>query len=397
MRNDKNTHTRNSNSNRLRYLNFNTIFYTIGENTRNNAFGVVYKRIAKPVLFSFDPESVHNSLIGTGKFLGSNILTKSLTSFAFNYQNKMLEQTLSGLTFRNPVGLSAGFDKNAEVISVMEDVGFGFVEVGSITAKPSPGNPGKRLARYPERQSLWIHLGLNNKGADAIYNQIKDKKFRIPVGVSAAKTNSKETTNPKIGLEDYLYTVKLFRRKADYFTLNISCPNAYGGEDFANPILYERLAKEVHKMNLKQPVFVKLSPDLKKGNIDRIISISERYKITGFICSNLTKKHDLAYDGIEGGGLSGKAVEPKANALLKYVYGRSKGKFILIGTGGVFSAEDAYKKIKLGANLVQLITGMIYQGPQLIGDINYNLVKLLEKDGFSNIGEAVGKGISESA
>jgi dihydroorotate dehydrogenase len=300
----------------------------------------------------------------------------------------MLEQKILGIKFRNPVGLSAGFDKNAEIISINEDIGFGFVEVGSITANPSKGNTGKRLERFINYDALWVNLGLNNKGAKEISSNLRHRKFSIPVGISVAKTNCMETTDPKVGLEDYLTTVRQFRDIADYIDLNISCPNAFGGLQFSVPKLYESLLIETDKMKLNKPIFIKLSPDLTRKNIDEIIRISRKHNVSGFICSNLTKKHNL-----KSGGLSGKAVEGKANQLLKYVYRKTNGKFILIGVGGIFSAEDAYNKIKSGANLVQLITGMVYRGPNLIGEINHDLVALLEKDGYKSIGEAVGSGI----
>ncbi len=352
--------------------------------------GGFYKSVVKPILFSFDPEMVHNSFLGTGAALGSNPITRRCTELALSYQNPVLEQRLMGIKFRNPVGLSAGFDKDAKAAMIMKSVGFGFAEIGSVTAKPCGGNQGVRLTRLPERKSILVHLGLNNRGAAAIHNSLVGKDTGIPMVVSAAKTNCRETTDPEIGLSDYLFTVKTFKDIADVFELNISCPNAWGGQDFAKPELFEMLAEGVRKMRVKQPVIVKLSPDLTKRNVDRIMEISARNGISGFVCSNLTKKHD------EGeGGLSGKAVERKANVLLSYVYRRNlkyRKRFVLIGTGGIFSAEDAYRKIGLGANLIELITGMIYQGPQLIGEINYGLVRLLERDGFKNVGEAVGTG-----
>lgn len=360
------------------------------EKARARAIRVLYTGVMEPILFSFDPEAVHNQFIRTGAFLGSNAATKSLTRLAFDYENKALEQKLAGIRFRNPVGLSAGFDKNGEAAPIMEDVGFGFTEIGSVTAKPCPGNPGIRLRRLPERKSLWVHLGLNNKGATAIHHGLAGKKFKIPIGISAAKTNCKETIDHNVGLRDYLFTLKTFRDTADYFDLNISCPNAFGAQAFADPRLFKILAEQVGKLRLRQPVFVKISPDLTKKNIDSIISTSATYGLSGFICTNLSKRH-----GLSEGGLSGKAVERKANDNLSYVYkkARRSGKnFVMVGVGGIFSAEDAYRKIKLGANLVQLITGMIYQGPGLIGEINCGLVELLHRDGFSNIGEAVGSG-----
>ncbi|MBI2632340.1 quinone-dependent dihydroorotate dehydrogenase, partial [Candidatus Pacearchaeota archaeon] len=292
--------------------------------------------------------------------------------------------------FKNPVGLSAGFDKNAELINILPSIGFGFMEVGSITARQCEGNVGIRLKRLPKKKSIWVNMGLNNKGANAISNKLKNKKFKVPIGISIAKTNCKETTDTEKGINDYIETIKIFESKniGDFFVLNISCPNSYGGQTFHNPGLYERLLKEIVKIKIKKPIFVKLSPDLSKKNIDKIINISDKYIIKGFVCSNLTKKHSF-----RKGGLSGKAVEEKANRMIKYIYKKTRGKFIIIGVGGIFSAEDAYKKIKLGASLVELITGLIYQGPGLISKINSEIVKLLNQDNYSNIKEAIGKGI----
>ncbi len=355
---------------------------------RARATRFAYSHVAKPIYFRRDPERVHNSLLATGAALGSSRVMKALTSLAFNYQDERLAQWVLGMRFRNPVGLSAGFDKNGTITSIVKDVGFGFTEVGSVTAQPCPGNSGVRLRRLPERRGLWVHLGLNNDGADAIYERLSGKEHQIPIGISVAKTNCPATKDPEIGLRDYLYTIEKFREVADYFDINISCPNAYGAKDFADPDLFERLASSVARLGIKQPIFVKLSPDLDRGDIDEIMDISSRYGISGLICTNLTERHD------EGeGGLSGKCVETSANAILSYVRKRSVEMglgFTLIGVGGVFSAGDAYKKIKAGASLVQLITGMIYEGPGLIGEINYGLTRLLERDGFSSVYEAVG-------
>ncbi|MBS3079996.1 quinone-dependent dihydroorotate dehydrogenase [Candidatus Pacearchaeota archaeon] len=352
---------------------------------RNKTNSVLYNKIVKPVCFMYDAEQVHNFFTKTGKFLGDHALTKKTISTLFNYQNKKLELNILGIKFRNPVGLSAGFDKNAELISIMEDVGFGFVEVGSITALPCEGNSGKRVDRIIDKKSLWVNFGLNNNGVKEITNRLEKERFNIPYGISVAKTNSKETVDPEIGINDYVSSLKESKNVGDYYTLNISCPNSYGGQPFVDPQLYESLLREVHELKIKKPVFVKLSPDLTKKHIDKLLQISMKHKINGFICTNLTKKHNLGK-----GGLSGKIVQKKSNELIKYIYKKTKGKYIIIGVGGIFSAEDAYKKIKAGASLVQLITGMIYEGPGLISNINYNLVKLLERDRYNNISEAIG-------
>jgi dihydroorotate dehydrogenase len=345
--------------------------------------------LQKKFLFAKDPEQVHDKFLKLGKFLGSRNYTKKIISSLFNYQNPSLEQKILGIKFRNPVGLSGGFDKDAELISIMEDVGFGFVEIGSVTAKPYKGNPGKRLDRLIEKKGLWVNYGLKSSGAKAVAKSLKGKKFKIPFGINIAKTNCKETADPEAGANDYIETLKIMSDLGDYYTINISCPNAFGGQPFSDPKLLENLLKKIDKIKIKKPVFIKLSPDLDKKTVDKLISISKKHKVDGFICTNLTKKKTE-----KTGGYSGKIVEKKANALLSHVYKKtrsSKKKYILIGVGGIFSTEDAYKKIKLGANLVQLITGMIYQGPSLIGEINHGLVHLLKKDGYKNISEAVGK------
>ncbi len=353
-----------------------------------NKFG--YKYLIKPILFQFDPEAVHKLFIKTGKILGSTAFTREITSIMFNYSNPMLKQRILNIDFKNPIGLSAGFDKDAELTKIIPKVGFGYEEVGSITANSCAGNSGVRIKRIPEKKSLWINLGLNNNGADEIASRLYLRRFEIPIAISIAKTNCKETVDPKIAIQDYLYTLKKMNEKGigKFFVINISCPNAYGGQPFSNPRLFKMLMYEIYKLNIKKPIFIKISPDLSNENIDKIIEISKNYGVSGFICSNLTKQHKF-----DSGGLSGKVLEEKSNKLIEYVYKKTKGKFIIIGVGGVFSAKDAYKKIKLGASLISLISGMIYEGPSLISEINRNLVKLLKKDGFSNITEAIGKDV----
>ena len=352
---------------------------------RNTVNGTLYRTLVKPVCFRKDPERVHNFFIRAGKTLSSFTSLQSLVSLAFSYGHPALTQTLCGIEFKNPVGLSAGFDKNAELTEIIGAVGFGFAEVGSITAQACSGNSGIRLKRFPKMQSLWVNLGLNNRGVKEIVHRLDRKKFSVPIGFSVAKTNCLATTDPEEGLQDYLASVDALESLGDYITLNISCPNAYGGQQFSEPALFRKLARAIHQRHLKKPVFVKLSPDLGAETIRQIISIAREYQISGFICTNLTKKHSM-----KKGGLSGKFVEPAANKLLRNVYAQTQGEFVLIGAGGIFSAKDAYTKIKLGANLVQLITGMIYQGPQLISEINQGLVRLLQKDGYTHISQAVG-------
>src|SRR3989338_3805630 len=282
---------------------------------RNLLNKIAYKYLVRPILFMFDAEKVHNLFIGIGKALGSNFITRSLVKLFYSYNDSRMQQEIFGIRFRNPVGLAAGFDKNAEMINVIESTGFGFSEVGSITAKACKGNEGKRLERIKEKKSLWVNLGLNNKGADEISGRLRGKKFGIPIGISIAKTNCKENKETKKGIEDYIYSLRKFDKEkiGDFFVLNISCPNSYGGRDFGDPKLYGLLLKEVEKLGIKKPIFVKLSPDLGKKDIDKIVELS-RGRIKGFVISNLSKKHEIGK-----GGLSGKVIEERANEMLRYV------------------------------------------------------------------------------
>jgi dihydroorotate dehydrogenase len=344
-----------------------------------------YTKIIKPVLFKFDPEDVHDSISMVGRFLGSNAITRGATGLMLDYKNSALEQSLLGIKFKNPIGLAAGFDKDAHLTKVLPAVGFGFEEVGSITGQPCRGNARPRLWRLKEQQSMRVYYGLKNDGCEAISARLTNENFKFPIGTSIAKTNNQETVDRQKGIADYVKAFKAFINIGDYFTINISCPNAFGGQPFTDAVSFDLLMTEIDKVETKKPVFVKFSPDLLQIEVDALLEVAAKHRIHGFVLANLTKK----FGGT--GGLSGKVQEPLANELIKYVYNKTSGKYIIIGVGGVFSAEDAYKKIKLGASLIQLITGMIYQGPQLIGEINRGLTELLKKDGFRNISEAVGK------
>ncbi len=365
---------------------------------KNIVMKFLYKNILKPIIFLFDPENTHDFFNKIGRFLGSNIVTRFFTRAIFYYKNEMLLQKILGIKFENPIGLAAGFDKNIELYKILPEVGFGYEEGGSITGERSEGNPKPRLWRLKKSQGLVVYYGLNNKGADEISNRIKKGKFNFPIGISVAKTNCERTVISEEGIKDYLKGFNLTKDIASYMTVNISCPNAHGGQPFTDKESLDKLLKEITKNRNKKPIFIKMPPDLKRSEIDDIIKISAKYKIDGFICTNLTKdranKKMMAkvYEkNIVGfGGISGKPVEDLSNETIKYIYKKTEGKAIIIGVGGIFSAEDAYKKIRLGASLLQIITGMIFEGPQLVGEINQGLVKLLKKDGLENISQAVG-------
>ncbi len=356
---------------------------------------MIYKYVLKPIFFKFDPEEVHDHITSMGIFLSKYTITKKLTRFFFKYSNPILEQKILDINFKNPIGLSAGFDKNAELTNILEDVGFGFEEVGSITGEYCSGNQKPRLWRLKKSKSLAVYYGLKNDGCEAISKRLQNKKFKIPIGISIAKTNCKETTDTDKAIEDYFKAYKAFINIGDYFTINISCPNAYGGQPFTDSKKLESLMTKIISISRVKPIFLKVSPDLNKQEIDEVINVAEKFKIDGFICTNLTKNRNnknIKDENVpEVGGLSGKVVDTMSDDLIRYIYKKTTGKFVIMGVGGVFSAEDAYRKIKAGASLIQLITGMIFEGPQVISEINLGLVKLLKKDGYKNISEAIGK------
>lgn len=362
---------------------------------RNYILSKIYKWILKPIFFQFDPENIHDKISAFLLFLGKYSLTREIARFCFGYSHPMLEQTVLGIKFKNPVGLSAGFDKNALLIDSMKSIGFGFTEVGSITGEVCEGNPKPRLWRLKESKSLVIYYGLKNDGAEAIAKRLADKKFSVPVGISIAKTNCKDTAETEPAIADYFKAYREFENIGDYVTVNISCPNAFGGQPFTDVVKLNALMAKILSVPKTKPIFLKISPDLTTKEVDDIIYVANKYSLDGFVCTNLTKNRDnkniKEKEVPEKGGISGKALQGLSDDLIRYVYKKTEGKFIIIGVGGISTAEDAYKKIKAGATLLELITGMIYEGPQTISSINLGLALLLKKDGYKNISEAVGK------
>jgi dihydroorotate dehydrogenase len=359
--------------------------------------GVGYRRLARPILFLQDPEKVHDRTLKFAVFFGKVAPLRWLTRQTFRFSSPKLKQTILGINFPNPVGLAGGFDKNAQTTSIMPAIGFGFMEVGSITAKPYAGNSRPRLVRLKKSKSILVNYGLANIGARDIAKKLRQKEFPIPVGTNIAKTNSQKTVSDKAGVDDYYEGARAFSRIGAFYTINVSCPNAFGGQPFHEIGRLEKLLTALDKIDSPKPIFLKISPDLSRQEVDDIISIVKKHRIDGFVCTNLAKDRrnpNIVDKNVpDFGGFSGKIVEGLANDQIAYIYKKTRGKYVIIGCGGIFNAEDAYKKIRLGANLVQLITGMIYEGPQLVGQINRGLINLLERDGFSNISEAIGADI----
>ena len=365
---------------------------------RNKAIHAAYSGVLKPLFFLNDPEKTHDLMTAVGKRLGRFSAGRGLTRALFDYKNPMLAQQIGSIRFENPIGLSAGFDKNAELTDILPAVGFGFAEVGSITGYACAGNPKPRLWRLPDSKSLAVYYGLKNDGCEAIAARLRkklsEKPFAFPVGMSVAMTNCKENLDLQSAIADFAKAFRTMEPLGAYVTVNISCPNTQGGQPFVAPERLDALFDSLDTIPTEKPVFIKLSPDMDDAQLDSLLAVARKHRIDGIICTNLTKKrnnpHILDKDVPQVGGLSGKVVQELSDKMLARIYKKEGKRFILVGCGGVFTAEDAYKKIRLGASLVQMITGMIFEGPQVISEINQGLATLLKRDGFSSIGQAVG-------
>lgn len=360
-------------------------------------FRMGYQRIVKPILFRFDPEDVHDAMIYVSSRLGRYSFSRNILRRCFAYHHPSLEQDILGIHFSNPIGLSAGFDKNAQIIGAIASIGFGFSEIGSVTGEPCAGNPKPRLWRLPKSKAIMVWFGLKNDGADAIASRLRNQSFPIPIGTSIARTNDATTVDLEKGIADYAKAFAAFADIGSYFTINISCPNTCGGEPFTSPERLNQLLAVIDTVPTKKPVFLKLPADIAFNDCDALVAVAQRYRVHGFIVSNLTKQRESPeIDSAEvkesmKGGISGKPTFDRSNALIAHIFQNFGDKFVIIGAGGIFTAEDAYEKILTGASLVQLITGMIYEGPQLIGEINRGIVQFLKRDGFGTVSEAIGQ------
>lgn len=362
-------------------------------------FHYFYVTFFKPIAFRFDPELVHDKMSQFGHFLGRFKLGRWITKLLFSStQNEILKQEIQGVVFKNPVGLSAGFDKNAKLMNILPYIDFGFEEIGSVTMYPYAGNPKPRLYRLKKSKALVVYYGLMNDGVKTIGKRIKKAlKTDMVLGVSIAKTNSDKTAKEEDGIMDYYHCLKYLvnHNIGQYYTINISCPNTFGGEPFTTVDKLDRLLKKLSEVKTDKPIFIKMPINLDLKDYDGLLQICVKYIITGVIIGNLTKIKDpnLIKDEIPEhikGGISGLPTQKLSDNLISYTFKNYGDKLKIMGVGGIFSADDAYEKIKRGASLLQLITGMIFEGPSLIKTINNELTAMLKNDGYKSISEAVG-------
>jgi len=337
----------------------------------------MYKSIIRPILFFFDPERIHYFTFKLIKITSKIPFVSYFRKKIYVYENKNLNQNLFGLDFKNPVGLAAGFDKNGVLYNELEDFGFGFVEVGTVTPKPQEGNPKKRLFRLKKDNGLVNRMGFNNNGVDALIQNLKNKKCTILIGGNIGKNTS---TLPENVISDYKVNFEKLHPHVDYFVVNVSCPNVGSmaklqDKEFQIELL-ESLKTINNKQKVQKPILLKIAPDLNNAQLDEVIEIILQTKIEGVIASNTSVNREglntteQEFDEIGNGGVSGQPVKDRSTKVIKYLSEKSNKAFPIIGVGGIHSANDAIEKINAGASLVQVYTGFIYEGPKLIKKIN---------------------------
>jgi len=342
----------------------------------------MYKSIIRPILFKFDPEAIHYFSFDAIKLLSKIPGIPFLIRRLFQVNHPALERELFGLRFKNPVGLAAGFDKNAVLYNELANFGFGFIEIGTVTPKPQEGNPKKRLFRLQDDKGIINRMGFNNAGLEAAIVQLKKNKKQLIIGGNIGKNTQ---TSSDGYTADYLECFEALHPYVDYFVLNVSCPNVGSHAKLNDKDYLEELIKAVQALNatfeVSKPILLKIAPDLNDTQLDEIIELVAVTKLEGVIASNTSisrenLKTDVAtLEAIGNGGVSGQPIKEKSTQVIKYLSEKSQKAFPIIGVGGIHSAQDALDKIAAGADLVQIYTGFIYEGPALVKRINKAILK----------------------
>ncbi|WP_127844408.1 quinone-dependent dihydroorotate dehydrogenase [Psychroflexus aestuariivivens] len=337
----------------------------------------MYKSLIRPILFKFDPEKVHHFSFKSLKFLNKIPGFSSFIKSKFQVNDPKLTREVFGLKFKNPVGLAAGFDKDAKLYKELSQLGFGFVEIGTVTPKPQSGNPKKRLFRLKSDQAIINRMGFNNEGVEKTVARLRKNKS-VLIGGNIGKN---KTTPNEQAIDDYEICFEALFDYVDYFVVNVSSPNTPNLRDLQDKAPLTKLLNHLQNLNNQKkkskPILLKIAPDLNKNQLLDIIDIVNSTKIAGLIATNTTISRDGLTDSNQSeiGGLSGKPLEKKATEVIRFLSEESQGAFPIIGVGGIMSPEDALVKLNAGASLVQLYTGFVYEGPGLIKKINQAILK----------------------
>ena len=341
----------------------------------------------KSLLFKFQPETAHH--LAEFVLRIPNISTLPFNSFLKSHfvSDDILRQEIFGRTFFNPVGLGAGFDKNASMIRGTQILGFGFTEIGTVTPKPQAGNPKPRMFRHIEERTIQNAMGFNNDGAYKVSKRVRETyPFVIPIGINIGKN---KVTPEHEAINDYINLIKAFKGLGDYFVINISSPNTPGLRDLQNEEFITALFKEAKALT-NRPILLKIAPDMSEKDAVALTSLAVQKGADGIIATNTTVDYSLVKHPKNIGGLSGEALKEKSFKIFEAVAKELYGKTTLISVGGIDSADEAYRRIKAGASLVQVYSSLIFQGPDMVMELNKGLIKLLKADGYKNITEAIG-------
>lgn len=341
----------------------------------------------KPLLFKLEPENAHH--IAATVLRLPNICQIPFNSFLESHfiDDAILNQELFGRTFLNPVGLGAGFDKNATMIRGIQILGFGYTEIGTVTPKPQPGNPKPRMFRHIEEETLQNAMGFNNEGAYKVVKRLKQRfPFTTPIGINIGKN---KVTPESEAINDYTHLIKAFDGLGDYFVINISSPNTPGLRDLQNEAFIGELFKEAKALT-EMPILLKIAPDMEIEDAVTLTKMAVEKGADGIIATNTTIDYSLVKEPKDIGGLSGRVLKEKSFKIFEAIAKELYGKTTLISVGGIDSAEEAYRRIKAGASLVQIYSGIVFHGPDMIMNINRGLIELLKADGYTNITEAIG-------
>ena len=361
----------------------------------------LYRSIFRPLLFRCDPEWAHDAAIRVSSVAGAIPIVRRLITRITEVEDDRLVTEVAGIRFPNPVGLAAGYDKSGRAIDMMAALGFGFIEIGSVSADRSEGNPKPRLWRLPEDRAICVHYGLPNDGAEAVARRLAGRRWRVPLGINIVKTNRGLHAPPddeEAILADYHRSVSQLKDLGDYLCLNLSCPNTDMGRDFfSEPGKLAALLTRLGDLSLTRPVFLKVSPVGGVAAIEQLLESVEPFRwISGFIFNLPPAKPGTLRTSRSiwermPGAVAGAPARETSNECVGELYRcMDRKRYRILAAGGVFTAEDAYEKIRLGASLVELTTALIYEGPALVASINRGLGRLLARDGFKNITEAVG-------
>lgn len=337
----------------------------------------MYKAILRPFFFLFDPEKIHHFVFKLIRFTNAIPGVAAVNKKIFGIEDKRLEREVFGLKFKNPVGIAAGFDKNAVLINQLENYGFGFIEIGTATPKPQDGNPTPRMFRLKEDEALINRMGFNNLGAVEIAKNLRNRKTKLIIGGNIGKNTATSNDNAKA---DYIYSFNVLHDVVDYFVVNVSCPNVKNLTKLQDTEFLTELLGELKTLNaakpVQRPILLKIAPNLDHNALDEIIELIANTGIDGVVATNTETSRDglktpkEEVDKIGNGGLSGKPVRERSTEIIRYLSTKSNKAFPIIGVGGIHSEEDALEKIEAGADLVQVYTGFIYEGPKLVKRIN---------------------------